>query len=358
MAPANTRPLLPMPRIYLLLLLGLAACGSFSETTTTTRTSTTFARRIWSDDAAGNPRPVVHFDSAALTGGTQHTLDLGGGRTLVLDDLVGRFSTEELEFAAGLVRRCCEHVHTVTGIEVRGDVRYFLLPIDLDASSYEFEFRSDDPDRWAWVGFIAFDGAEGIARDGDYSLDFYEALVLTLPHERGETALSSVPTLQRENEGDQVNYGTRWFCDGGAQVIGSLFAQREFPQLWRADRERSEVRTVMDEPHIRDSVLDWSSANPHLRTEPGGVGAPPDEWKRYSAALLLMEVWTRDTPLREILPRIADHTGPVDGAALLAMVAEDTGLDRAAFLQAARALGHAEPSPRASIDPDGWDLGV
>ena len=35
-----------------------------------------------------------------------------------------------------------------------------------------------------------------------------------------------------------------------------------------------------------------------------------------------------------------------------------TGLDRAAFLQAARALGHAEPSPRASIDPDGWDLGV
>ena len=77
-----------------------------------------------------------------------------------------------------------------------------------------------------------------------------------------------------------------------------------------------------------------------------------------SAALLLMEVWTRDTPLREILQRIADHTGPVDGAALLAMVAEDTGLDRAAFLQAARALGHAEPSPRASIDPDGWDLGV
>ena len=178
----------------------------------------------------------MHFDSAALTRGTQHTLDLGGGRTLVLDDLVGRFSTEELEFAAGLVRRCCEHVHTVTGIEVRGDVRYFLLPIDLDASSYEFEFRSDDPDRWAWVGFIAFDGAEGIARDGDYSLDFYEALVLTLPHELGETALSSVPTLQRENEGDQVNYGTRWFCDGGAQVIGSLFAQREFPQLWRADR--------------------------------------------------------------------------------------------------------------------------
>ena len=90
---------------------------------------------------------------------------------------------------------------------------------------------------------FAFDGAEGIARDGDYSLDFYEALVLTLPHELGETALSSVPTLQRENEGDQVNYGTRWFCDGGAQVIGSLFAQREFPQLWRADRERGASRS-------------------------------------------------------------------------------------------------------------------
>lgn len=337
-----------MSRLYPLLLLGFAACGSFSETTTITRTSTTFMRRMYSEDAAGNPLPVVRYDGTDLTGGTQHTFDIGNGRKLVLDDLVGRFSTEELEFTAGLVRRCCEHVHTMTGMEVRGDVRYFLLPVDLEASSYEFEFRSDDPDRWSWVGFIAFDGAEGISRDGDYSFDFYQALVLTLPHELGEAALSAVPTLQRENEGDEVSYGTRWFCDGGAEVIGSLFAQREFPQLRRADRESSEVRTVMDEPHIRDSVLDWSSAHPHPRTEPGGVGAPPDEWKRYSAALLLMEVWTRETPLREILERIAEHKGPVDGAVLLAMVAEDTGLDRAAFLQAARALGHAEPSSKSS----------
>lgn len=331
------------PALLFVSLSCLVGCSSSTETSR----GVSFGRTWPSYDEAGELNPLVTYDLQSLTGGATEQFDLGAGRSLVLRDHVGTFEPEELAELAGVVRRCYELVEELTGLAVVGDTMYFLLPLDPEKHSYTFSYEAsaDEVDRFAWVGAVAFLPGEGVSRSKSYSTDLYDEVLLTLPHELTEGLLTSMPNLKVDIEGG-VCHRTRWFNDGAAEYVSSEFARREFPELWAWDRfERSDVRTVMDEASVREAVLEWGSTAVHVWSGPGDTAAPVDEYRKYTAAQLLMEVWLQSTSLRSIVASIQASEQPVNGDVLLALMKEATGLNAEQFLAAARDWGRKQVPP-------------
>jgi hypothetical protein len=316
---------------------GLAAgCATWPPEVRVTRTFGGSGRTL---DANGNPTPLQMIDLRSLAVVESRRLPIHGSAHVEIRSALEGIADDDFDYIADLVGRSYRHIEATLGLPMTGDTMIYLVPFDHEKYSYSYKYQCEAGEHWAFVAAAMFLPGETVKGNRPCA-SLHQDLLGGLPHEFTHHVLHSIENLLEDNIGEQSHH-TRWFTDGLGNVVADGFARRINPAYADAVLKQEQIGTILEHPEVRERVLTWVGTSHHFLGESEAPGPPKYEREFYAAATLLVMAWSQHVSLAEMLERIRNRGRPVDGAELLAIVKETTGLDPPGLIEAARKLGQA-----------------
>ncbi|MBA2322292.1 MAG: hypothetical protein H0V89_14200 [Deltaproteobacteria bacterium] len=287
-----------------------------------TRYSSEFSHTVQGSlDGQSVPMVEVRLDELPAMTSSRRALD--GGRTVELRSNlpVGDPVREQVLHQLAAVYL---YVERESGRPIPGDTLLYVGVVDEIPVSYRISGRYAGDVPWSHVGFVLIGRLENDPV-GSPGAPLNRQLYDTIPHELGHSVLRD---LVRHDADGGPSHHTRWFLDGVCEVLAKGFAAEQH----RPSAEHFLRRRRLDslaQPEVRQALFRWPQDDGPVETLESDL---------YGAAMLVVQLWTRQVPLPTILSRLAEGSS-ADGEALVARMSADLGRDREAILDAATALG-------------------
>ncbi len=314
-----------MKQLFLTLLLLFTLVVT---TTAATQPSIIFTEEVVAINPDGSLLPSVRIEPQSMAGMQRHDFDLGRQRLLRIETNIRNPEQRGLNDLVATVRRCYSYIEAATGRSLDRGVLLYLIELDEIPQAYSFQASYAEVSRWGEVRLAMF--GRGAALHGEQApAALTDLLYDTLPHELGHDVLTQIPQLAHDIDGKESQH-TRWFIEGVCEILAKGFSQREVPTLHRRFLALRSLDTVLADPRMQPSMLNWAQDNEN------GLARESD---LYGAAMLSMMVWTESVALSELLETLASRRWPVRGTDLVAMLLRTTGLTPQEMIARAHAHG-------------------
>lgn len=273
-----------------------------------------FSQDVVAINADGSRIPSVKIDPETVAGMQTHNFDLGRDRLLRIHTNINNAEERGLNNVVTTIERCYSYIEANTGQPLERGVMLYLIELDEIPYAYSFRASYEDASQWGEVRLAMINrGAPLSGPQAPTSLS--DLLYDTLPHELGHDAFSGIQQLLHDIDGGTSQH-TRWFIEGVCEVLAKGFSHGEVPDLHKDFMSLRNVGTVLAEMQMRNDLLSWSQTNDN------GMVLESD---LYGAAMLTMMTWTESISLPELFELLGNHSEPIRGTNLIAMMQKTTG---------------------------------
>ncbi len=218
-----------------------------------------------------------------------------------------------------LVQDIYRHHEAATGFPIEAGVLLHIIEVETVPRSYRFSASYTDG-AWSHVTWAIVRHGQHVIHGPDSQL--HEVLFDTLPHELGHTILAamvpSVPADTRSTLFGAKTYHNRWFLDGVCEFLAKGFAKSQNGEAFGHYLRLRKPGTVLSRIDVRREVFRW---------EQHGSLTPELDSALYGAAYLLLELWTENVPLDQLLMQLAAKDRRLVSGDLIRMLGRAVGED-------------------------------
>ena len=301
-----------MKQLLIILLLLATLVGAAAAETQPTMI---FSQDVVAINPDGSLYPSVNIDPHSLGGMQTHDFELGKERILRIQTNLRDAEERGLENVATTIKRCYSYIEKMTSKQLKHGVLLYLVELDTLPMAYSFKASYHDTSQWEEVRLVLIERDTPLIGE-NASSNLNDLLYDTLPHELGHDIFDTMPHLLHDIDGGAIHH-TRWFQEGVCEVLAKGFSHREAPHLYRRYLALRHVGTVLTEPRMQTSLLNWQQNNQNDIVLESDL---------YGAAMLVLMAWTEFIPLDELLDHIEKSDGQINGADLVAMLQKTTGI--------------------------------
>ena len=328
-----------MKRLFLICLIIFLGAGTSSAASG----DVIFSQEVFAVAADGEKMPTVVVDPQQMKNLRRLDFALESGRKLRIEtNLADAESLGLAEFVAE-IRECYEHIESLTGRHLDGDILLYLIGLDEVPIAYSFEAAFSASGPWLEVRLLMVEKGAALS-GGEMAASLVDFLYDTLPHELGHDILNGMRNLEHDIDG-RVSFQTRWFIEGICEYLAKTFSSahnaRAQPFGVAMRDGGSELLTATDGV----ALFDWQQQNELLTHQ---------ESNRYGASMWAMMAWLESITLKALLDRVESAVRPMDGSGLVTLLQQTAGIAPDALLR--RALVMAQQKERlttvARVGPD------
>ncbi len=317
------------------IIKGVQAVSPDAETQSSTSRVTSWTLESVTVQADGTEVPPVTLPNPAPS----NRLSASDGDTLLWEMRITEgltlpgFDVAMLDAIREHMASARAHVVDHTGLVPLHPVLMHVLLVDEVPPSVTHHYKVPEEESWAGVAWaiLPTDTPAPLAPDSD----LMALLQGDVPDLLAGHVIRGLAPIELDADAEGR---TRWFQAGVSRWLRLSYPREHNPSLYERNLPALQVDQALQHPSVRDTLFRWS----RWMDEP-----LPNEQADHlpGAAFLVIELWTRHRPLRDIFDELAQRDTPATGDDLHAMLLRDLDMTTDQVLDAAHALGQDLASP-------------